>query len=47
MSKDCTKCKWFMICESWRQFFAKVTGGKCEEFEEVVKDEMQSKQTQG
>lgn len=37
---DCKKCRYFVICESWRQFFYKVTRRKCEEYKEDVKDEV-------
>lgn len=47
MAHDCTKCRYFVICESWRQFFYKVTGRRCDEFKEAMRDEVQSEQTEG
>ena len=43
MARDCTKCRYFVICESWRTFFYKVTGKPCKDFKEAIEDEMQSK----
>lgn len=31
---DCTKCKYFVSCESQKQMFHASTGIKCDEFEE-------------
>ena len=43
--RECTECRWFVICEWPKVVYHKVTGTPCEEFEEAA--EVQQGQKRG